>query len=96
MQKKPPSSAKPAQLRSRAEAQLREQKKLKAGIAKSGADSRRLLHELQVHQIELEMQNDELQKVRDELEVALDKYTGLYDFAPEGYFTLAAPAPSIW
>ena len=55
MENKPPSSDKAAQLRSRAEAQLREQKKLKAGVAKTGADSRRLLHELQVHQIELEM-----------------------------------------
>jgi signal transduction histidine kinase len=90
MQNKPPSSAKAAQLRSRAEAHLREQKKLKAGVAKTGADPRRLLHELQVHQIELEMQNAELRQARDELEVALDNYTDLYDFAPSGYFTLAA------
>jgi len=90
MQKKWPSSAKPAQLRSRAEAQLREQKKLKADVAKPGGDSRRLLHELQVHQIELEMQNAELRQARDELEVALENYTDLYDFAPSGYFTLAA------
>jgi signal transduction histidine kinase len=90
MQKKPPSSDKAAQLRSRAEARLREQKKLKAGVMKTGADSRRLLHELQVHQIELEMQNAELRQARDELEVALENYTDLYDFAPSGYFTLAA------
>ena len=90
MQKKPPSSAKVTQLRSRAEAHLREQKKLKAGVTKTGADSRRLLHELQVHQIELEMQNAELRQARDELEVALENYTDLYDFAPSGYFTLAA------
>ena len=89
MQKQPPSSAKPAQLRSRAEAHLREQKKLRAGVAKTGADSRRVLHELQVHQIELEMQNAELRQARDELEVALENYTDLYDFAPSGYFTLA-------
>lgn len=54
------------------------------------ADSRRMLHELEVHQIELEMQNTELRSARDELEVLLDKYTVLYDFAPVGYFTLAA------
>jgi PAS domain S-box-containing protein len=90
MQKRPSSSAKAAQLRSRAEAHLREQKKLKTGVAKTGADSRRLLHELQVHQIELEMQNAELRQARDELEVALENYTDLYDFAPSGYFTLAA------
>ena len=90
MQKKSPSSAKTAQLRSRAEARLREQKKLKTGLAVTGADSRRLLHELQVHQIELEMQNAELHQARDELEVALENYTDLYDFAPSAYFTLDA------
>jgi PAS domain S-box-containing protein len=90
MQQKPPSSAKAALLRDRAEAQLREQKKLKAGVAKNGADSRRLLHELQVHEIELEMQNAELRQARDKLEAALENYTDLYDFAPSGYFTLAA------
>jgi hypothetical protein len=90
MQEKPPSSAKPAQLRSRAEAHLQDQKKLKAGVAKTGADSRRLLHELQVHQIELEMQNAELQVARDWAEALLENYTDLYDFAPVGYFTLTA------
>jgi len=53
-------------------------------------DAQRLLHELEVHQIELEMQNTELRSARDELEVLLGKYTELYDFAPVGYFTLAA------
>ena len=48
----------------------------------------RLHHELQVHQIELEMQNAELLKSRDELETVLDEYTDLYDFAPVSYFTL--------
>jgi PAS domain S-box-containing protein len=48
----------------------------------------RLHHELQVHQVELEMQNAELRQARDELETALEEYTDLYDFAPVGYFTL--------
>ena len=48
----------------------------------------RLYHELQIHEIELEMQNTELRSVRDELESSLDKYTMLYDFAPVGYCTL--------
>jgi len=90
MQKTPPSSAQPAQLRQRAEVHWREQNKLKGGGAKMGAEPRRLLHELQVHQIELEMQNTELRQARDELELALENYTDLYDFAPSGYFTLTA------
>src|SRR5512145_1728554 len=49
----------------------------------------RLVHELEVHQIELEMQNEELRQARDEVEKALDKYTDLYDFAPVGYATLS-------
>lgn len=52
------------------------------------ADPARILHELEVHQIELEMQNTELRDARDAAEVLLDKYTELYDFAPVGYFTL--------
>ena len=48
----------------------------------------KLLHELQVHQIELEMQNEELIQANETAETALKKYTMLYDFAPMGYFTL--------
>lgn len=51
-------------------------------------DAIKLLHELQVHQIELEMQNEELIKANESAETALKKYTMLYDFAPMGYFTL--------
>jgi PAS domain S-box-containing protein len=75
------------ELRRRAEQLLGE----KTGKALSpGMDDEplRLQHELQVHQIELEMQNAELRQIRDELETALGKYTDLYDFAPVGYFTL--------
>jgi len=45
-------------------------------------------HELQVHQLELEMQNAQLNEARDDAETALEKYTDLYDFAPVSYFTL--------
>jgi len=53
-------------------------------------EAQRLLHELEVHQIELELQNAELRQAREETEEALEQYTELYDFAPIGYFTLSA------
>src|SRR5665647_1113557 len=93
MKRKPNTPVATAGLRRRAEAWLRDQRngqRSEAGVPKSDADPQRLLHQLQVHQIELEMQNAELQKARDDLEVTLEKYTDLYDFAPVGYFTLAA------
>ncbi|MEO6974937.1 MAG: ATP-binding protein [Gallionella sp.] len=52
------------------------------------SDSRKLLQQLQVHQIELEMQNEELRLARIEIEEGLQQYTDLYDFAPISYFTL--------
>ena len=93
MKTKPPTTDQPAQQRRRAEDRLRERpgsQRAAAAVPQSDADAKRLLHELQVHQIELEMQNAELRQARDELEAALDNYTDLYDFAPSGYFTLAA------
>lgn len=62
----------------------------KPAIAYADADARRLLHELDVYQIELEMQNTELRLARDASEALLEKYTELYDFALVGYFTLSS------
>jgi len=52
-------------------------------------DTNTLIHELRVHQIELEMQNEELRQAQLDLQAALDKVTDLYDFAPIGYFSIS-------
>jgi len=74
-------------LRLKAEEKLKAKKK-KTAIRILESDTKKLLHELQVHQIELEMQNEELRQANEIAEEALRKYTLLYDFAPMGYFTL--------
>ena len=51
-------------------------------------DVRKLVEELQTHQIELEMQNEELRSIQYELEQSRKKYSDLYDFAPVGYLTI--------
>ncbi len=54
----------------------------------AAVDVRALLHELQVHQIELEMQNEELLRTQTAMQEISDKYHDLFDFAPIGYFFL--------
>jgi PAS domain S-box-containing protein len=51
-------------------------------------DVRKLVEELQIHRIELEMQNEELRSTQYELEQSRKKYSDLYDFAPVGYLTI--------
>ena len=71
-------------LRSLAEARLHS-----ANIATSlPKDLQRLVHELQVYQVELEMQNEDLRQSQTELEETRARYVELYDFAPVGYLSL--------
>jgi PAS domain-containing protein len=81
-------------LRLKAEQQLQENQ-VKLDRPATETEVKRLLHELQVHQIELEMQNEELHQANETAEAALKKYTMLYDFAPMGYFTLDADGSII-
>jgi len=80
--------------RSRQVSELRKraEKKVKQQIVKlqsrPSMNSAQLIQELQVHQIELEMQNEELRRVQLELEESRSKYFSLFDLAPVGYFTL--------
>jgi two-component system CheB/CheR fusion protein len=74
------------ELRRRAQAQLAEARTREHAI--SEAEAKRLLQELRTHQIELEVQNEELQASRHEAEQLLDRYTELFDFAPIGFFQL--------
>lgn len=80
-------ASRPVDLRRRAEKQLAGKHNRRL-LPLGDQDAQRLLHELQVHQIELGLQNEELRSTRDRLEVALAKYHDLYDHAPVGYITL--------
>lgn len=72
------------QLRAEAEAHLSSMSKPSAS-----APLQEVIHELQVHQIELEMQNEALRQTQVALEESRDRYSNLYEFAPVGYLTLS-------
>ena len=74
------------ELRRQAEERLRFENPLPEEI--SLAEAQKLIHELRVHQIELEMQNDELRLAQEIIEESRSRYSDLYDFAPMGYLTL--------
>ena len=76
-------------LRKKAE-ELFKNKTSKSDVNFYAGDLKKLVHELEVHQIELEIINEELLALKQrEIELANDKYANLYDFAPFGYFTLS-------
>jgi PAS domain S-box-containing protein len=79
-------STKVTGLRTQAEALLRTTKRDVAAMPVK--DVQQLVHELQLHQIELDMQNDKLRQIQVELEAARDRYMDLYDFSPVGHLTL--------
>ena len=75
-------------LRQKAEEALKERQS-QLNSEHSESEMLRLVRELEVHQIELEMQNDELLLAKERAELATAKYEELYEFAPSGYFVLS-------
>ncbi len=88
MRKKNSTNPPLSDLRRKAELRLRERKKRASPQTATELDTARLIHELEVHQIELEIQNEQLLQTQAELESTLSLYSELYAFAPVGYFTL--------
>jgi len=82
------TSSDAADLRRIAEERLQAREQTPQSGIRNPESEQRLVHELQVHQIELEMQNEELQQARTRTDGLLAQYTDLYDFAPAGYLTL--------
>jgi len=88
MTKRKTPSADVAALRNQAEEHLNKAPEKYPAFSTSPDEMQRIIHELAVYQIELEMQQDELLQARAELEESLDLYTELYDFAPLGYLMI--------
>lgn len=78
-----------SELREKAEERLNQaMKSIEALPDEKAIGLKSLVHELQVHQIELEMQNEELRAIQIKLEQSKNEYSNLYDFAPVGYLTI--------
>ncbi len=88
MDKKEQFSTDIQKLRARAEKRVTPEGKQDI-VRMSTDDISHLIHELETHRIELEMQNDDLRKTQEELVETRDQYADLYDFAPVGYITLS-------
>lgn len=89
MTKKNGESGSPSNLRKRAEEKLKKAPK-RAELSYADADRENLIQEMEIHQIELEMQNDELKRLRNDAEILAQKYIDVYDFSPIGYLSLDA------
>jgi PAS domain-containing protein len=88
MKSEPENPINSVKLRRKAEEKLRLKRKTNPLPDLSEVDTRRLLHELEVHQIELEMQNEELHQIQAALEASRLLYFDLFDLAPVGYLIL--------
>jgi PAS domain S-box-containing protein len=86
MRENKPSESTGGELRGRAEARLRSEDGQTEDL--SNGDLQRLVHELRVHQIELELQNEELREAHAELAQSRERYFDLYHYAPAGYVTV--------
>src|SRR5262245_19236234 len=86
MKRTKPDPPEPNDFRERAERALLRQSGKRPVV--SPQDLRKLVGEVEVHQIELEMQNDELRRSHSELQAVRDRYAELYDFSPAGHLTL--------
>jgi len=91
MQKNPITSSNALELRRQAEETLQEKTALsKENLGELPPEEiQRILHELRVHQIELEMQNDELRQAQEKLVLSQSRYFDLYELAPIGYCTVS-------
>ena len=85
MDKKKRNQPQVEELRRQAEERLRLETSLPEEV--SLVEAKKLIHELRVHQIELEMQNEELRRAQEIIEESRSRYSDLYDFAPISYLT---------